>query len=127
MSPGTPPDLGRDLSEVAIPVLPGCATVTEAMALAARGFTALKFFPAEASGGVAFLQDGLFCRRFRDLRYNRLVWLASRRGRFFDGDNLGFRCLARRFAICGSRFRRRLACGRTFFGGSLFLSAGFFG
>jgi 2-dehydro-3-deoxyphosphogluconate aldolase / (4S)-4-hydroxy-2-oxoglutarate aldolase len=57
VSPGTPTDLGRDLSEVAIPVLPGCATVTEAMALAARGFTALKFFPAEASGGTAFLKS----------------------------------------------------------------------
>ncbi|QCK84697.1 bifunctional 4-hydroxy-2-oxoglutarate aldolase/2-dehydro-3-deoxy-phosphogluconate aldolase [Phreatobacter aquaticus] len=57
VSPGTPPDLARDLSEVAIPVLPGCATVTEAMQLAARGFTALKFFPAEASGGIAFLKS----------------------------------------------------------------------
>jgi 2-dehydro-3-deoxyphosphogluconate aldolase/(4S)-4-hydroxy-2-oxoglutarate aldolase len=29
--------------------MPGCATASEAMALAALGFTALKFFPAEAS------------------------------------------------------------------------------
>ena len=40
-----------------MPVLPGCATVTEAMALAAYGFTALKFFPAEPSGGAAFLKS----------------------------------------------------------------------
>jgi 2-dehydro-3-deoxyphosphogluconate aldolase/(4S)-4-hydroxy-2-oxoglutarate aldolase len=39
-----------------VPVLPGCATVSEAMALAAVGFSVVKFFPAEASGGVGFLK-----------------------------------------------------------------------
>jgi 2-dehydro-3-deoxyphosphogluconate aldolase/(4S)-4-hydroxy-2-oxoglutarate aldolase len=56
VSPGTPPDLAAALAEVPVPVLPGCATVSEAMALAALGFSALKFFPAEAAGGTAFLQ-----------------------------------------------------------------------
>ncbi|QRP44113.1 bifunctional 4-hydroxy-2-oxoglutarate aldolase/2-dehydro-3-deoxy-phosphogluconate aldolase [Amycolatopsis sp. FDAARGOS 1241] len=41
----------------ALPFLPGAATVSEAMRLAERGLTALKFFPAEASGGVAFLKS----------------------------------------------------------------------
>ena len=40
-----------------LPVLPGAATVSEAMRLAERGFTALKFFPAEAAGGVAYLKS----------------------------------------------------------------------
>lgn len=57
VSPGTPPDLADALAGVPVPVLPGCATVTEAMALAARGFAALKFFPAEPSGGAAFLKS----------------------------------------------------------------------
>ena len=57
VSPGTPPDLAEELAGVPVPVLPGCATATEAMALAARGFTALKFFPAEPSGGAAFLKS----------------------------------------------------------------------
>lgn len=57
VSPGTPAALAEALAEVPVPVLPGCATVTEAMALAARGFTALKFFPAEPSGGAAFLKS----------------------------------------------------------------------
>lgn len=57
VSPGTPPDLAAALSEVPVPVLPGAATVTEVMALAALGFTALKFFPAEAAGGPAFLKS----------------------------------------------------------------------
>lgn len=57
VSPGTPFVLAEALAGVPVPVLPGCATVTEAMALAARGFTALKFFPAEPSGGAAFLKS----------------------------------------------------------------------
>ena len=57
VSPGTPPDLAAALADASIPVLPGCATVSEAMALAARGFTVLKFFPAEASGGTAWLKS----------------------------------------------------------------------
>ena len=36
--------------------MPGCATVSEAMALAELGFTALKFFPAAASGGVGLAE-----------------------------------------------------------------------
>ncbi|QCI64288.1 bifunctional 4-hydroxy-2-oxoglutarate aldolase/2-dehydro-3-deoxy-phosphogluconate aldolase [Phreatobacter stygius] len=57
VSPGTPPELATALAAAGVPVLPGCATVSEAMALAGRGFTCLKFFPAEPSGGVAFLKS----------------------------------------------------------------------
>jgi 2-dehydro-3-deoxyphosphogluconate aldolase/(4S)-4-hydroxy-2-oxoglutarate aldolase len=57
VSPGTPPELAAALADCAIPVLPGCATVSEAMALGARGFKVLKFFPAEASGGTAWLKS----------------------------------------------------------------------
>ena len=57
VSPGTPSELAAALADAAIPVLPGCATVSEAMALGARGFKVLKFFPAEASGGVAWLKS----------------------------------------------------------------------
>lgn len=57
VSPGTPAELATALAEASVPVLPGCATVSEAMALAGRGFKVLKFFPAEASGGVAWLKS----------------------------------------------------------------------
>jgi len=57
VSPGTPGDLAAALADAAVPVLPGCATVSEAMALSARGFKVLKFFPAEASGGIAWLKS----------------------------------------------------------------------
>jgi len=56
VSPGTPPDLAAALAKAPVPALPGCATVSEAMALAARGFPVVKFFPAEAAGGIAFLR-----------------------------------------------------------------------
>lgn len=40
-----------------LPFLPGASTVSEAMRLAERGLSALKFFPAEASGGVDYLKS----------------------------------------------------------------------
>jgi 2-dehydro-3-deoxyphosphogluconate aldolase/(4S)-4-hydroxy-2-oxoglutarate aldolase len=55
VSPGTPADLVQALADAPVPVLPGCATVSEAMALASAGFPVLKFFPAEPSGGVRWL------------------------------------------------------------------------
>ncbi|MEU4251510.1 bifunctional 4-hydroxy-2-oxoglutarate aldolase/2-dehydro-3-deoxy-phosphogluconate aldolase [Amycolatopsis sp. NPDC026612] len=43
--------------ESGLPFLPGASTVSEALRLAERGLSALKFFPAEASGGVAYLKS----------------------------------------------------------------------
>jgi 2-dehydro-3-deoxyphosphogluconate aldolase/(4S)-4-hydroxy-2-oxoglutarate aldolase len=57
VSPGTPAELAVALADAPLPVLPGCATVSEAMALSGRGFKVLKFFPAEASGGIAWLKS----------------------------------------------------------------------
>jgi 2-dehydro-3-deoxyphosphogluconate aldolase/(4S)-4-hydroxy-2-oxoglutarate aldolase len=57
VTPGTPAELAVALANAELPAIPGCATATEAMALAARGFRLLKFFPAEASGGVAWLKS----------------------------------------------------------------------
>lgn len=57
VSPGTTPAFAHSLSKAPVPVLPGCATVSEAMALTALGFEVLKFFPAEAAGGVPFLKS----------------------------------------------------------------------
>ncbi len=57
VSPGTPPELGRALAQAKVPSIPGCATASEAMALADLGFKTLKFFPAESSGGVDWLKS----------------------------------------------------------------------
>ena len=58
VTPGTPAALAEALAGAAVPALPGCATVSEAIALAERGFQVLKFFPAEAAGGIALAQGG---------------------------------------------------------------------
>lgn len=56
VSPGTDSVLAETFTEIEIPVIPGCATVTEAMVLSDLGFEVLKFFPAEAAGGTAWLK-----------------------------------------------------------------------
>ena len=56
VSPGCT-DALMDATEAAgLPMLPGAATASEAMALLERGYDVLKFFPAEASGGVPALK-----------------------------------------------------------------------
>ncbi|WP_431856985.1 bifunctional 4-hydroxy-2-oxoglutarate aldolase/2-dehydro-3-deoxy-phosphogluconate aldolase [Azospirillum sp.] len=56
VSPGATPRLLDAVADCAVPLLPGVATVSEAMAAAERGHAVLKFFPAEAAGGVAALR-----------------------------------------------------------------------
>ena len=57
VSPGSTAALGAALAAAPVPALPGCASVSEALALAALGFRVLKFFPAEAAGGIGFLKS----------------------------------------------------------------------
>ena len=56
VTPGTPPALAEALQRAPLPVIPGAATAGEIMALRARGFRTLKFFPAAPSGGVNALK-----------------------------------------------------------------------
>ena len=56
VTPGTPPGLAEALAVGPLPAMPGCATATEALALAEGGFAILKFFPAGPSGGPAWLK-----------------------------------------------------------------------
>lgn len=57
VSPGTSPELIEAAKQVDVPLLPGIATPTEAMNLYAHGFTHMKFFPAEAAGGVSMVKS----------------------------------------------------------------------
>jgi 2-dehydro-3-deoxyphosphogluconate aldolase/(4S)-4-hydroxy-2-oxoglutarate aldolase len=57
VSPGSTPDLRAAMLDTGLPFLPGVATVSEVMAALEAGCTELKFFPAEASGGAAFLRS----------------------------------------------------------------------
>lgn len=55
VSPGSTPALLAGMADTGLPFLPGTATVSEVLALLEAGVTEMKFFPAEASGGAAFL------------------------------------------------------------------------
>jgi 2-dehydro-3-deoxyphosphogluconate aldolase/(4S)-4-hydroxy-2-oxoglutarate aldolase len=55
VSPGTSPRLLDAAEDSALPLLPGVATASEAMALLERGYRHLKFFPAVAAGGFKLL------------------------------------------------------------------------
>ena len=57
VSPGTTAELAAALATAPVPSLPGCASVSEALTLSGLGFRVLKFFPAEASGGTAWLKS----------------------------------------------------------------------
>ncbi|WP_030166516.1 bifunctional 4-hydroxy-2-oxoglutarate aldolase/2-dehydro-3-deoxy-phosphogluconate aldolase [Spirillospora albida] len=56
VSPGCTPSLRGAMAATGLPFLPGVATASEAIALLEDGVTAMKFFPAEAAGGVPYLK-----------------------------------------------------------------------
>lgn len=56
VSPGFSPNLLEASRAAGLPMLPGVATPSEAMAAAEHGLKMLKFFPAEANGGVPVLK-----------------------------------------------------------------------
>ncbi|MEM5276102.1 bifunctional 4-hydroxy-2-oxoglutarate aldolase/2-dehydro-3-deoxy-phosphogluconate aldolase [Cupriavidus taiwanensis] len=57
VSPGLTPTLAAGAQDAGISLLPGVATASEAMAALEAGFTFLKFFPAQAAGGVPMLKS----------------------------------------------------------------------
>jgi 2-dehydro-3-deoxyphosphogluconate aldolase / (4S)-4-hydroxy-2-oxoglutarate aldolase len=56
VSPGCTPTLVTAARAAGLPFLPGIQTVSEAMVLAEQGFGLMKFFPADAAGGLAWLK-----------------------------------------------------------------------
>ena len=57
VSPGATPRLLGAMADSGVPYLPGAATASEVMALAERGITEVKFFPAEAAGGAPYVES----------------------------------------------------------------------
>ena len=57
VSPGSTLKLAEAAAHAQVPLLPGVATASEAMAMAELGYHILKFFPAEPAGGVAYLKS----------------------------------------------------------------------
>ncbi|WP_404402237.1 bifunctional 4-hydroxy-2-oxoglutarate aldolase/2-dehydro-3-deoxy-phosphogluconate aldolase [Pelagibacterium halotolerans] len=67
VSPGAPVKLLEDAETIGIPLLPGIASPTEAMAASLMGYSYLKFFPAEAMGGAPVLKA--FASPLPDLKF----------------------------------------------------------
>ncbi|GAA0603066.1 bifunctional 4-hydroxy-2-oxoglutarate aldolase/2-dehydro-3-deoxy-phosphogluconate aldolase [Streptomyces crystallinus] len=57
VSPGWTGGLLDAMSASGVPFLPGVATASEVVALLERGIHEMKFFPAEAAGGTAYLKS----------------------------------------------------------------------
>ncbi len=57
VSPGVTDALLDAAEELDLPLLPGASTVSEVMRLFVRGYDMLKFFPAEAAGGIPMLKS----------------------------------------------------------------------
>ena len=57
VSPGSTPALVAAMADTGLPFLPGTSTVSEVLAALELGLSELKFFPAEASGGTAYLRS----------------------------------------------------------------------
>ncbi|GGR41661.1 ketohydroxyglutarate aldolase [Streptomyces cinereoruber] len=57
VSPGWTGRLLGAMRESGVPFLPGVSTVSEVVALLEQGVDAMKFFPAEAAGGVPYLKS----------------------------------------------------------------------
>ncbi|WP_306320873.1 MULTISPECIES: bifunctional 4-hydroxy-2-oxoglutarate aldolase/2-dehydro-3-deoxy-phosphogluconate aldolase [unclassified Streptomyces] len=56
VSPGWTDALLDAMKESGVPFLPGVSTTSEVVALIERGVREMKFFPAEAAGGAAYLK-----------------------------------------------------------------------
>jgi len=56
VSPGFGPSVVRRAAEVGLPILPGACTPTEIQAALEAGIRVVKFFPAEAAGGIPYLR-----------------------------------------------------------------------
>ncbi|MET7688344.1 bifunctional 4-hydroxy-2-oxoglutarate aldolase/2-dehydro-3-deoxy-phosphogluconate aldolase [Streptomyces sp. NPDC005483] len=57
VSPGWTDVLLEAMRGSGVPFLPGVSTTSEVVALLERGVTEMKFFPAEAAGGTAYLKS----------------------------------------------------------------------
>jgi len=56
VSPGTTASVISGCRDAGLPLLPGAATASEMMELQDAGFAAVKFFPANAAGGISFIK-----------------------------------------------------------------------
>ena len=67
ISPGLTPSLLAAAEQASIPLIPGVASASELMMALEAGLTELKFFPAQAAGGVQMLKS--FAGPFPQIRF----------------------------------------------------------
>jgi 2-dehydro-3-deoxyphosphogluconate aldolase/(4S)-4-hydroxy-2-oxoglutarate aldolase len=84
VSPGATPELLDAAAAGDLPFMPGMATASELMQALARGFSLVKFFPAEQSGGIGALRalggpfpQACFCPTGGIGEANAATWLAE--------------------------------------------------
>lgn len=56
VSPGLNPDIVRYAQQIGVPMVPGTCTPSDVERALSLGLTDIKFFPAEASGGLNFIK-----------------------------------------------------------------------
>ena len=69
VSPGLNPRVVKHCLERGVPVLPGVATPSEVEQALELGLKAVKFFPAEAAGGVKMIKNLLGAFRFTGVKF----------------------------------------------------------
>ena len=67
VSPGLNPDVVRYCAELGVPIFPGCVTASEIESALSLGINVVKFFPAEAMGGIATIKA--LSAPFSDVRF----------------------------------------------------------
>jgi 2-dehydro-3-deoxyphosphogluconate aldolase/(4S)-4-hydroxy-2-oxoglutarate aldolase len=86
VSPGFDAELSAGAAEAELPYVPGAATATEVQAAVRAGHRLVKFFPAEAAGGIATVRALGAPFAFTGLRFmatggigadNAAAWLAE--------------------------------------------------
>ena len=103
VSPGSTPALLAAMDDTGLPYLPGTSTVSEMLAVAEHGHTAMKFFPAEAAGGAPYLAS--LASPLPELRFCPTGGItAASAGSYLRLPNVG--CVGRLVAHPGRRGRR---------------------
>ena len=69
VAPGFDPDVVAAAQEIDLPMVPGIATASELSQALTAGVSLVKFFPAEAAGGVKMIKNLLGAFRFTGVKF----------------------------------------------------------